>query len=191
MVSALRERMIAHLPRWAPRAAAMPWLANLRDTLPGAKTLAEKWLGFSARRSLPRWRRDTFLRAGAPANTRDDDADVVLFVDTFTNYFEPENARAAVAVLRAGGFSRPRCARWCRRCRTFAAAVLWPHVSGGGTGRRGHARGTPRHRRAGAACRARRPRRRSRALVPLHAARRVPGDGVRRRRAAPGRALPD
>ena len=31
-------------------------------------------------------------------------ADVVLFVDTFTNYFEPENARAAVAVLRAGGY---------------------------------------------------------------------------------------
>ena len=100
---ALRERMIAHLPRWAPRAAAMPMLANLREFLPGAKSLGERWLGLSARRSLPRWRRDTFLRHDATTAGVDDQADVVLFVDTFTNYFEPENARAAVVVLRAGG----------------------------------------------------------------------------------------
>ena len=103
----LRERMIAELPRWAPRAASMPWLANLRDAVPGAKTLGEKWLGLSARRSLPRWRRDTFLRHGAPATTvgtKEDEADVVFFVDTFTNYFEPDNAHAAVAVLRAAGY---------------------------------------------------------------------------------------
>jgi Fe-S oxidoreductase len=30
--------------------------------------------------------------------------DVVLFADTFTNYFEPENGRAALAVLRAAGY---------------------------------------------------------------------------------------
>ena len=30
---------------------------------------------------------------------------MVLLVDTFTNYFEPENARAAVDVLRAGGYA--------------------------------------------------------------------------------------
>ena len=103
----LRERLIANLPRWAPRAARMPWLANLRDVLPGAKYLVEKWLGLSARRSLPRWRRDTFLRrddGAAGADLEKDGADVVLFVDTFTNYFEPDNARAAVAVLRAGGY---------------------------------------------------------------------------------------
>jgi FAD/FMN-containing dehydrogenase/Fe-S oxidoreductase len=103
----LRERMIANLPRWAPKAASMPWLANLREVLPGAKTLGEKWLGLSARRTLPRWRRDTFLRHAAHAfapETKGEAADVVLFVDTFTNYFEPENARAAVAVLRAAGY---------------------------------------------------------------------------------------
>src|SRR6185369_16526413 len=68
--------------------------------------LSEAWFGFSARRSLPRWRRDTFL--GSPAAPQADaaaDANVVLFVDTFTNYFEPENAHAAVKVLRAAGFS--------------------------------------------------------------------------------------
>ncbi|HET7158590.1 MAG TPA: heterodisulfide reductase-related iron-sulfur binding cluster, partial [Burkholderiales bacterium] len=45
--------------------------------------------------------------------------EVVLFVDTFNRYFEPENARAALAVLRAAGYtvhlpqpreeSRPLC----------------------------------------------------------------------------------
>ena len=31
-----KERLIAHLPRWAPWAARLPWLLNLRDTMPGA-----------------------------------------------------------------------------------------------------------------------------------------------------------
>ncbi len=96
------DRLVAHLPRWAPWAARLSWLGNLRDTLPGAAALGERWLGFSARRSLPSFRRDTFLRtAGA------DDAlpaDVVLFVDTFSNYFEPANAHAALRVLRAAGY---------------------------------------------------------------------------------------
>ena len=97
----LRDRVIATLPRWAPRAARMPWLANLREWMPGARSIAQRVAGISARRSLPRWRRDTFLDRCAP-----DDADptVVLLVDTFTNYFEPENAHAAVEVLRAAGY---------------------------------------------------------------------------------------
>ncbi len=107
----MRERLIATLPRWAPWAARLPWLPNLRDTLPGLAALSETLLGFSARRSLPKWRRDTFLRArdgGAAASHRTQSPthpDVILFVDTFTNYFEPENAHAALAVLRAGGYS--------------------------------------------------------------------------------------
>ncbi len=41
----LKDRVIAHLPRWAPWAARWPWLANLRDTLPGAARLSEVWSG--------------------------------------------------------------------------------------------------------------------------------------------------
>ena len=104
----LREHLVAHLPRWAPRAARMPWLANLRDAVPGAAWLTERWLGISARRSLPRWRGDTFLSEPAMGRDAGDHAEVVpevvLFVDTFTNYFEPDNARAAVAVLHAAGY---------------------------------------------------------------------------------------
>jgi Fe-S oxidoreductase len=64
--------------------------------------VSERWLGFAAKRTLPRWRRDTFLASDAAA-ARSGDAEVVLFVDTFTNYHEPGNAHAALAVLHAAG----------------------------------------------------------------------------------------
>jgi Fe-S oxidoreductase len=94
-----KDRVIAHLPRWAPWAARLPWLANLRDTLPGAAHLSQRLVGLSAQRTLPRWRSDTFLRSAE--STPVDRPEVVLFVDTFSNYHEPENAHAALAVLRA------------------------------------------------------------------------------------------
>jgi Fe-S oxidoreductase len=98
---ALKDRLVAELPRWAPWAARLPWLANLRDTLPGMARLSERLVGLSAQRTLPRWRRDTFLRAVGEAAA--EQPEVVLFVDTFSNYHEPENAHAALAVLRAAG----------------------------------------------------------------------------------------
>ncbi|NYT37156.1 FAD-binding oxidoreductase [Allopusillimonas soli] len=108
----LKDRLIASLPHWAPWAASLPWLFNLRNTVPGAASLTEKLLGFSARRSLPTWRRDTFLaspQARAACASRDaaqppGHADVVLFADTFNNYFESENALAALHVLQAAGY---------------------------------------------------------------------------------------
>ena len=101
----LQDRAIASLPRWAPLASRWPGLANLRDTVPGAATLSERWTGLSSRRSLPRWRRDTFSRTAPASLVSPEAAEVVLFVDTFSEYFEPENARAGVAVLRAAGYA--------------------------------------------------------------------------------------
>jgi FAD/FMN-containing dehydrogenase/Fe-S oxidoreductase len=99
----MKDRMIAHLPRWAPWAARFPVLANLRNTLPGAARLSEKLFGLSAKRSLPTWRSDTFLKHVAP-RINPEQADVVLFADTFNNYFESENAIAALQVLEAAGY---------------------------------------------------------------------------------------
>jgi FAD/FMN-containing dehydrogenase/Fe-S oxidoreductase len=92
-----RDRLVAHLPRWAPYARAMPWLFNLRNRSRWLARLAERILGLSADRMLPEF-------GARLTDTPDDGADVVLFVDTFTCYFEPENARAALAVLRAAGY---------------------------------------------------------------------------------------
>lgn len=58
----LLDRLIASLPDWGHRASRWPALANLREALPGAAALSERWLGLAAGRKLPRWRRDTFWR---------------------------------------------------------------------------------------------------------------------------------
>ena len=127
-----KERLLAALPRLAPIASRWPALANVRDTLPGGRRLAERFAGIAAQRSMPRWRRDTLLRNVAAA-TDDANVDVVLFVDTFTNYFEPENGHAALDVLRACGLgvalARPRAddpspARPLCCGRTYLAAGL-------------------------------------------------------------------
>jgi FAD/FMN-containing dehydrogenase/Fe-S oxidoreductase len=96
----LRETMIAHLPRWAPYAARAGGLLELRDKFPLLARFGEARLGLSARRKLPRWRRD-WHRPSPPAGRG---REVVLFVDTFNRYFEPENARAARKVLDAAGY---------------------------------------------------------------------------------------
>jgi FAD/FMN-containing dehydrogenase/Fe-S oxidoreductase len=86
-----RDRAIAYLPRYAPVAAALAPVANL------ATRLLQRSIGFAAR-PLPRWRSNYFRDTGV------EDGDVVLFVDTFNRYFEPENAHAAKAVLEAAGY---------------------------------------------------------------------------------------
>jgi Fe-S oxidoreductase len=91
----LRERAIAWLPRYAPWAARVAPLANL------ASRWLRRALGFTTQRELPAWRSDSFVdRVWVKRGSRE----VVLLVDTFNRYFEPENARAAVRVLEAGGY---------------------------------------------------------------------------------------
>jgi FAD/FMN-containing dehydrogenase/Fe-S oxidoreductase len=102
----LHSRLVGFLPRYAPVVSRMPWLFNLRDHVPGAAALSERIAAFSARRTLPRWRSDWFRDPGKrPLSPRGgEDRDVVLFADTFNRYFEPENLRAAMRVLHAGGY---------------------------------------------------------------------------------------
>jgi FAD/FMN-containing dehydrogenase/Fe-S oxidoreductase len=111
----LKDQMIGRLPDYAASLSRVPWLPNLRDTLPGARWLSERLLGLSARRSLPRWRADTFWRTPDTAAESSGEAvlaaaaagkrAVVLFVDTLNGTFESENARAAARVLRAAGYA--------------------------------------------------------------------------------------
>jgi Fe-S oxidoreductase len=100
----LHDRLVGYLPRYASTAAKLSWLLNLRDVIPGAGKLSEAIAGFSAQRSLPRWRSDWFDKTKLPANVQGAGRDVVLFADTFNRYFERENIDAALAVLAAGGY---------------------------------------------------------------------------------------
>jgi FAD/FMN-containing dehydrogenase/Fe-S oxidoreductase len=63
----LHDRVVGWLPRYAPLAARLPWLVNLRDRVPVAARLSERIAGFSARRSLPRWRADWFRDPAQPS----------------------------------------------------------------------------------------------------------------------------
>ncbi|MXP65266.1 FAD-binding oxidoreductase [Roseomonas sp. M0104] len=97
-----KDRLIATLPRWAPWASRVAPLANLRDIVPGLAAASERALGLAAQRSLPRFRRDAFRDAElrAPDGRANE---VILLPDLFNRYFEPENLRAAIRVLRAAG----------------------------------------------------------------------------------------
>jgi FAD/FMN-containing dehydrogenase/Fe-S oxidoreductase len=66
----LHQRLVGYLPRYAPYAAKVPWLLNLRDILPGAAKLSEAIAGFTARRRLPKWRRDVFRDDVAARDSR-------------------------------------------------------------------------------------------------------------------------
>ena len=120
----LRDRAIAYLPRYAPWGGRFAALAN------GLGSLGRSFLGFSSQRELPRWRGDYF-QDRAPSNHPGQAAgrEVLLFVDTFSRWFEPENVRAALRVLEAAGCSvhtaRPLTAGRPLCCgRTFLTAGM-------------------------------------------------------------------
>jgi Fe-S oxidoreductase len=97
----LHDRLVGYLPRYAPYAARVSWLLNLRDVILGAAKLSEAIAGFSAGRSLPKWRPDWFKDE---IKSEGAGRDVVLFADTFNRYFERETIDAALTVLSAGGY---------------------------------------------------------------------------------------
>ncbi|OZI60620.1 FAD-binding and (Fe-S)-binding domain-containing protein [Bordetella genomosp. 11] len=150
----LRDRAIAFLPRYAPLAARLGWLTRLIDRSPSLARRVKHGLGVATQRSLPRFGASFLADAArdgrgansaatgiaphpapahpAAANTASGDTaatrEVLLFVDTFNNYLEAANARAARQVLEAAGYTvrlnarpgeRPLC---CGR--TFLAAGL-------------------------------------------------------------------
>ena len=57
---ALRERIIAELPRYAPLAATFAGAANLRNKVPVLRRVLDRQLGFAVERDLPAWRSDPF-----------------------------------------------------------------------------------------------------------------------------------
>jgi Fe-S oxidoreductase len=138
----LKDRLVSYLPRYAPLVSRFGGLLNFVERLPGAGVIREKLTGLSRKRSLPAWSADAFrddavlpLRqaslAASPGGSASENSgrEVVLLVDTFNRYFEPENARAALAVLQAAGYivHLPRAADGGRPLccgRTFLASGL-------------------------------------------------------------------
>ncbi|HTH79818.1 MAG TPA: FAD-linked oxidase C-terminal domain-containing protein [Ramlibacter sp.] len=105
----LKDKLIARLPDYARTASRFAGLLNLRNSSPLLAKLGEKVLGLSARRSLPAWKRDHFFNDIPSTVSRIEifraTRPVVLFVDTFNGFFESLNARCAVKVLQAAGYT--------------------------------------------------------------------------------------
>jgi Fe-S oxidoreductase len=94
------------LPRWARLAARAPGASSALIRAPGLSRVAKWAAGIDQRRRLPAFARHPLrgTSPGASPATPAGGRPVLLFADTFTRYFAPETAAAAVRVLEAAGF---------------------------------------------------------------------------------------
>jgi Fe-S oxidoreductase len=94
----------ANIGRWAPWASRIAALSNFVTQTPGLSSLI-KWIaGIAQARRLPRLARRSFSAAVADVAQPDRfDRTVLLWVDTFSEYFQPHVAMSAVKVLNAAG----------------------------------------------------------------------------------------
>jgi FAD/FMN-containing dehydrogenase/Fe-S oxidoreductase len=90
---------------WARLASNAPGLANLTTQLPFVRDVAKFVTGVAPERAIPPFAPQTFRswfrqrRRRAATNSK-----VLLWPDTFNNYFLPGTSRAAVDVLEAAGY---------------------------------------------------------------------------------------
>lgn len=105
----LKDRMISGLPQWASYLSHMPGLANWASNQKLLRQALQALTGIAARgRSLPQWASKAFHRRrgtppGEPAQQAGNQPLVILWADSFNNYFEPEVLEDAMAVLQAAG----------------------------------------------------------------------------------------
>ncbi len=107
-----------YIDLWARLASSAPGLVNLTTQLPFLRDIAKMVAGIPQRRSIPPFAPRTFRSwfRRRPA-VRVDGPRVLLWPDTFNNYFLPDTAKAAVGVLESAGFavSLPRTPLCCGR----------------------------------------------------------------------------
>ncbi len=92
------------IDKWARLASIAPGFANLFTQLPGLRDAAKMAVGVPRQREIPAFAAQTFQswfqnRKSHPTGG----SKVLLWADTFNNYFMPETARAAVEVLEHAG----------------------------------------------------------------------------------------
>jgi FAD/FMN-containing dehydrogenase/Fe-S oxidoreductase len=100
----LRAHLFGHIDWWAAVVSRAPRLANAVASLRPLSRPLQSLAGIAPQRRLPRFASHTFqdwMRRHPP---RAEGRPVVLWSDTFTNYFHPEVGRAAVHVLEHLGY---------------------------------------------------------------------------------------
>ncbi len=90
---------------WSRLASLAPTLVNFVTQTPGLRALAKWGAGMAPQRAIPPFAPQSFKEWFGARPLRNLGAPpVVLFADTFNNYFHTDVARAAVDVLEAAGF---------------------------------------------------------------------------------------
>lgn len=92
------------IDKWARLASFAPGFVNLFTQLPGLRNLAKMAAGVPQQREIPAFASQTF-KDWFRARKRQSRGGqrVILWADTFNNYFMPETAQAAVEVLEDAG----------------------------------------------------------------------------------------
>ncbi|HEY6250027.1 MAG TPA: FAD-linked oxidase C-terminal domain-containing protein, partial [Candidatus Angelobacter sp.] len=90
---------------WSRMVSPVPWLANFFIRTPGISNLIKLLGGVSQRRRVPKFAGKSFRHwfARRPARNLEKPL-VILWPDTFSNYFHPHIAQAAVEVLEHAGY---------------------------------------------------------------------------------------
>src|SRR5258708_13539099 len=102
------------IDRWAQLGSNVPQLANFFSNAPGFRHLLQSVLHLAPQRSMPQLARSTFQswarKKQVPAlggtngsATPSGKSNVILWADTFNNYFHPATTRAALEVLHDAG----------------------------------------------------------------------------------------
>jgi len=100
----LTAHFFGRINQWAPLAARAPALVNAVLRSPIGDWL-KRLAGIHHERRFPNFAPKTFRKAFAGQGTTNPaSAEVVLFPDCFTNYFEPEVALAGARVLEQAGY---------------------------------------------------------------------------------------
>jgi FAD/FMN-containing dehydrogenase/Fe-S oxidoreductase len=103
--------------QWARIASAAPAMANLLTHAPGLADVAGWAVGMAPDRRAPAFAPERFKRWFRRRGRRTGGRPVLLWADTFNDFFHPETAQAAVAVLEREGFRVyvPRAELCCGR----------------------------------------------------------------------------
>jgi Fe-S oxidoreductase len=100
----LRDHLFGHIDWWALGAARMARLVNAFAHVRPITRRLQSAIGIAPERQLPSFAPQTFQRWMARHPPRSEGTPVLVWSDTFTNYFHPQVGRAAVRVLEHLGY---------------------------------------------------------------------------------------
>jgi Fe-S oxidoreductase len=93
------------IDKWAQFGSFAPRTANFLSNAAGAKQLMQSALGLAPQRQMPRLATVSFQRWARKNRVAASGGNVVLWADTFNNYFKPGTSQAAFEVLTHAGFN--------------------------------------------------------------------------------------